>query len=483
MNLKSVEKQENGTAVLTIEVDAKAFDAAVEKVYRQNRNSIQLPGFRRGKAPRKLVEQMYGADIFYEDAVNSLYPDALEDATKEAELDTVGYPDVKVETLGAEGFTFVATVGLKPVPVLGEYKGITAVRTPVEVTEEDIDGEMFPLIRRATRHVTVERAAQNGDIAVIDFVGTRDGVPFEGGTGSDYELELGSGTFIPGFEEQVEGLSAGEEKDVNVTFPEDYGTAELAGAPAVFHVTVKEVKEIQKPVVDDDFAQDVSEYNTLAELRASLGENLKARREKNAQQSFEEAVLGKLIENTQMVIPDCMVEYEADRTMQSYERQFQGKGFTFDQYLGMMGMTRQQFRETAKTGALRQIQGDLCYTAVADAENIQPSDEEIEAQVQEMAEEYGEDAVQVREMISQENLVEITRIALAKKLVIDSAIAETPAEEKTGEESPAAAPVEEKPAKKKTTRKKPAKKTAPEEEPPVGETPAAEAPTEEKTAE
>jgi len=433
MNLKNVEKKEKNTAVLTIEVGAEEFDAAVEKVYRKNKGMISLPGFRKGKAPRKLVEQMYGADVFYEDAVNDLYPVALTEAVKESGLDMVGYPSVEMQTLGKEGFTFNATIAIRPVPVLGEYKGVEAPKAEVTITPEDVDGEMKPLITRATRQVAVERPAQSGDTVVIDFEGFRDGVAFEGGKGEQYPLELGSGSFIPGFEDQLIGASAGEEKDVNVTFPEDYGAADLAGAAVVFKVKVHEVKESQAPALDDEFAKDVSEFETLEELRADLEKKLRERREETAQKDFENAVLSKLIETTEMDVPEAMVEYEADRIIEDYENRMQGAGFTFDQYLQMMGTNRAEFRENAKIAALRQIQGDLIFGAIADAENIQPTAEEIDAEYTRLSEQYDMEVDTIKSAVPEEEIVHQLRTTMASKLVYEAAVATAPAAEEAAD--------------------------------------------------
>lgn len=434
MNLKNVEKKEKNTAVLTIEVGAEEFDAAVEKVYRKNKSVISLPGFRKGKAPRKLVEQMYGADVFYEDAVNDLYPVALTDAVKESGLDMVGYPSVEMQNLGKEGFTFTATIALRPVPVLGQYKGIEAPKAEVTITAEDIDNEMKPLVTRATRQVVVERPAQNGDTVVIDFEGFKDGVAFEGGKAEQYPLELGSGSFIPGFEDQLVGTSAGEEKDVNVTFPEDYGAADLAGAAVVFKVKVHEVKESQVPTLDDEFAKDVSEFETLDELKADLEKKLRTRREESAQKDFENAVLSKLIENTEMDVPEAMVEYEADRIVEDYENRMQGVGFTFDQYLQMMGTNRAEFRENAKVAALRQIQGELIFAAIAEAEKLEPSDEDVEKEYQDLADQYNMELDAVKKTVPREEIVRQLKGNMAAKFVYDAAVATVP----VAEEAPAA---------------------------------------------
>ncbi|MBR1781671.1 MAG: trigger factor [Oscillospiraceae bacterium] len=443
MNLKNVENKEKNTVVLTVEVPADEFDAAVEKVYRRSKGSIALPGFRKGKAPRKLVEQMYGADIFYEDAVNDLYPVALSEAVKESGLDMVGYPSVEMKELGKDGFTFEATIATRPVPVLGEYKGIHAPKAEVVITEQDIEDELFPYIRRATTQAEVERPAANGDIVTIDFEGFKDGVAFDGGKAEGYDLELGSGSFIPGFEDQIIGMSAGDEKDIDVTFPEDYGAPDLAGAPVVFKIKLHTVKENQKPELDDDFAQDVSEFDTLDEFKADLEKKLRERREKKAQEDFEGAILDKLIEGSELDVPDTMVQYEVDRTVEDYQNRLQGAGFTFEQYLQMMGSNLASFRAEAQVAALRQIQGDLIFAAIADAEDIQPTEEQIADEIKRLAEQYDMDEEQIKTNVPESEILRIVRNSLASKLVYDSAVIDnTPAEEP---EAPAAeaAPVEE----------------------------------------
>ena len=374
---------------------------------------------------------MYGADVFYEDAVNDLYPVVLTEAVKESGLDMVGYPSVDMKELGKDGFTFEATIALRPVPVLGEYKGITAPKAVVEVTAEDIESEMKPFINRASQQVAVERPAQNGDTVVIDFEGFKDDVAFEGGKAEKYPLELGSGSFIPGFEDQLVGTSAGDEKDVSVTFPEDYGAEDLAGAPVVFKVKVHEVKETKVPELDDEFAKDVSEFETLDEFKADLEKKLKERRETSAQQEFENAVLTKLIENTEMEVPDAMVEYETDRIIEDYEQRMQGVGFTFDQYLEMMGTNRAAFRENAKTAALRQIQGELIFSAIAEAENVQPTDEQIAEEYQKVADQYEMELDAVKAAVPVEEITRQLRNNMAAQLVYDAAVAEAPAAEET----------------------------------------------------
>jgi trigger factor len=426
MNLKNVEKKEKSTVVLTIEIPAEDFNAAIDRVYRRAKGSMSVPGFRKGKAPRKLIEKMYGADIFYEDALNELYPDALDAAVKEAELEVVGYPQVNVDHMGPDGVQMTATLGVKPEVKLGQYKGIEAPKDSVEVTDEDVDNEMQPLIARATTQETVERPVENGDTAVIDFEGFKDGEAFEGGKGENYSLKIGSGSFIPGFEEQVVGMNVGEEKDLNVTFPEDYGAAELAGAPVVFHVKVNEIKADVVPEIDDEFAKDVSEFETLEELKADLRAKVEKRKTDAAQSAFETAVMDKAIANAEMEVPDTMVEYELDRQMQNFEQRIAGYGMKLDQYLSMMGTNRQEFAENQRPGALRSIQQDLLLEAVVKAENIEASQEEKDAEVKRLSEEFGMEEDKVRAAVSEEQLAYGVQVQKASNVIVESAVAVAP---------------------------------------------------------
>ena len=317
MNVKSKEKQENSAIELVIEVGAEEFEAAVDKVYRKNRKNIAVPGFRKGHAPRKIIEGMYGSGVFYEDAIDELYPNAYAQAVEQEGLDPVAYPKVEVLEVGKDGFTFKALVTVKPEYKIGEYKGLAASKEEVNITDEDVENELKPFIQRATRLVNVEREAKEGDTVLIDFEGFDNGVPFEGGKGENYALELGSHSFIPGFEEGVVGLKPGDEKDLDVTFPEDY-SPELAGKAVVFKIKVHEVKEPQAPVVDDEFAKDVSEFDTLEEFRKDLAEKLRDRREHAAEHAFEDAVTDALIGVLEVELPEAMVDFRADQVLQEY---------------------------------------------------------------------------------------------------------------------------------------------------------------------
>ena len=447
MNVKSVEKQEKSIVELVIEVSGEEFEAAIEKVYKKQRSKISVPGFRKGKAPRKIIEGMYGSGVFYEDAINEIYPEAYSQAVEQEKLDVVAWPQVEIQEVGKDGFTFKAKVTVRPEVKLGEYKGLTAEREEVTVTDEDLDNELKPYINRATRAVTVEREAKLGDTVVIDFEGFKDDVAFEGGKAEGFSLELGSGTFIPGFEDQLVGTKAGDEKDLNVTFPEDYQAEELAGAPVVFKVKVHEVKEKQLPTVDDEFAKDVSEFETLADLKKDLGDKLKARREDAAQHAFENALIEQVVENMEVEIPEAMVDAEAEKLVNNYTQRVTSQGIPFDQYLAMMGMTMEQMKEQAKESALKQVQSDLALGAIVDAEKIEVTDEEVEAEIKRLAEQYNMTEEQLKKVLIVEDLKRDLCRQKAAHVVFDSA--------KTGKA----------PAKKKTTKKKADAETEGEEKP------------------
>ena len=350
MKVTNVEKLEKSMVALTIQADAQEFEAAIDKVYKKQRGRILVPGFRKGHAPRKIIETMYGAQVFYEDAVNEIYPDLFAQAAEQEKLDTVAYPDVELLDVNKDGFSFKATVAVRPEVKLGKYKGLTAPKDEVKVTEKDIDEELKPYIQRATRMVDVERKAKKGDTVNIDFEGFMGGKAFDGGKGEGLDLELGSGSFIPGYEDQLVGVKAGAEKDVVVTFPEEYGAQELAGKEATFKVTVHAVKEKAEPKLDDEFAKDVSEFDTLAELRKDLGDKLTQRREKQARSAFEEALLDQVTEDLTVEIPDPMVDYRAQQMIEDYSQRITSQGISFEQYLAMTGMTVDILKAQAMEG-------------------------------------------------------------------------------------------------------------------------------------
>ena len=454
MKVTSVEKKEKSTVELTIQVGAEEFEAAVQKAYLKNRSSISVPGFRKGKAPRKIIEGMYGAGVFYEDAVNAIAPGAYDQAVKEQNLDDVGYPKMEIQEVGKDGFTFKALVSVRPEVKLGTYKGITAPKEEKEVTQEDVDGELKPYIDRATRLVSVQREARNGDTAVIDFEGFDNGTPFEGGKGENYELKLGSGSFVPGFEEQIVGMKAGEEKDLNITFPQDYHP-DLAGKPVVFHVKVNEVKEAQAPQVDDEFAKDVSEFETLADFRKDLADKLSQRRAQQAQADFENKVMEQLVANMECEIPDGMVDVQLDKLMEDYAMRLQSQGISMEDYQKMMGVNRDIIRDSARPSALRQVQMELALTAVAQAENLEVTQEEFEAEYDRLAKQYNIPVEQVKAAVGEEDLKKDLLLKKASNLVLAQAQV-GPAPQAQEESAQEEAPKEEKP---KRTRKKKTEET------------------------
>ncbi len=423
MNVKSVEKKENSTVELIVEVGREEFEAAIEKVYKKQRGKISVPGFRKGHAPRKVIEGMYGSGVFYEDAINELYPEAYATAVDQENLDVVAWPNVEIQEVGKDGFTFKATVTVRPEVKLGQYKDLTAPKEETTVTDEDVQNELRPYIQRATNLISVDREAQNGDTVVIDFEGFKDGEPFEGGKAEGHSLELGSGMFIPGFEDQVLGMKAGDEREINVTFPEDYGAKELAGQPAVFKVKVQEVKEKEEPALDDEFAKDVSEFDTLDAFKADLADKLKKRREEAAQRTFENALMEQVVANMEVEIPEAMVDYEADQLVNNYARRVTSQGISFDQYLTLMGMTMEQMKEQAKESARKQVESDLALGAIVDAEKLEVSDEEVDAEIKKLAEEYKMEEEAVRKALVLDDLKKDMCRRKAAELVFSTATA------------------------------------------------------------
>lgn len=466
MNVKSVEKQEKNTVELVIEVSHEEFEAAIDKVYRKQRGKISVPGFRKGKAPRKVIEGMYGFGVFYEDAINESYIEYYEQAAKQAELDAVSWPQVEVLDVGKDGYTFKAVVAVRPEVTLGEYKGLTAEKEAVKVTDEDVENELKPFISRATRMVTVEREARLGDTVVIDFEGIMDGKPFEGGHAEGHSLELGSGSFVPGFEDQLVGVKAGEEKDLDITFPEDYHP-DMAGKSVVFKVRVNEVKEAQPPVVDDEFAKDMSEFDTLEAFKKDLAEKIQGRREVQAKHAFEESLIRQAMDNMQVEIPDAMVDFRGDQMINDMAQRMAAQGIAFDQYVAMMGMTPETMRESVQSAALEQIRRELLLDAVVAAESITVSDEEMDAEYASMAEQYGMELDKVKEGVPAESVRRQLTTKKAEAVIVESGKVgkapskkKAPAKKKTekvekeaAEEAKAEAEGEEKP-KKRTTRKK-----------------------------
>ena len=457
MTVKSCEKLEKSRVALTIETSAEEFEAAVNKAYLKMRGKINVPGFRVGKAPRKIIEKMYGAEVFYEEAVNIILPDAYEAAVKEQGLETVGYPQVELESCTKDGVVFKCTVAVYPEVKLGQYKGLEAPKAEVKVAAADVNARLKEMADRNSRLVSVERAVKKGDTADIDFEGFDNGVAFDGGKGENFDLEIGSGSFVPGFEEQLIGMKAGEEKDIDITFPENY-TPELAGKPVVFHVKVNEVKVKEVPAIDDEFAKDVSEFDTLKDLKADIKKKMTAERTEAAQRAFEDVLMAKVAEGVEADIPQEMVELQAERMMEQFKQQLASQGIPFDQYLKMTGTTEADFRQQAEGPASEQVKMDLAVEAIIKAEGLEASDEDVENEMKSVAEKYGMDLDTVKKYLRPEDVKEQVVREKVMKLVADNAVAVAPAEEKAELEVEGEI-VEKKPAKKAAAKKAESEKT------------------------
>ncbi|MCI8373308.1 MAG: trigger factor [Lachnospiraceae bacterium] len=421
-----VENLEKNMAKLTIEVDVSTVEKALESAYKKNKKKINVPGFRKGKVPRAMIEKMYGPAIFYEDAVNEMIPPAYAEAAEECELDIVSQPSIDIVQIEkGKPFIFTAEVAVKPEVTLGEYKGVEIEKINVEVTDEEVEAEVNKERESNARTISVDdRAVENGDITIIDFEGFKDGQPFEGGKAENYTLTIGSGAFIPGFEEQLVGANIGEEVTISVTFPEEYQEKSLAGQPAEFKVTVKEIKVKEYPELDDDFAQDVSEFDTLAEYKEDVRKTLMEQKEKEADSKREEAVLDKVIENAQMDIPDLMVETQTRQLAEDFARRISQQGLSVEQYFQFTGLTPETFLEQMKPQALRRIQSRLVLEKAAEVENIQISEEKFNEELENMAKAYQTDIDKFKEMMGEEEEKQIRddlAVMEALKLMKESA--------------------------------------------------------------
>lgn len=414
-----VEKLEKNMAKLTIEVSAEDLDKAMEKAYQKQKSRISLPGFRKGKAPRKMIESMYGKGVFMEDAVNSLVPQEYTKALGECDLEIVSQPEINVTQMEpGKALIFTADVAVKPEVTLGDYKGVEVPKSEIAVTDEEVDAEVKKEQDKNARTVAVEdRAAANGDITTIDFEGFVDGVAFEGGKGTDYALTLGSGTFIPGFEDQLVGANTGDHVEVKVTFPEEYQAKELAGKEAVFQCDVKKIETKEVPELDDEFAKDVSEFDTLAEYKEDVKKKLTEKKEKEARTAKENAAVDKAIENAQMDIPELMTKTECRQMMDDFSRRMQQQGLSMDQYFQFTGQSMDKMMEDMKPQALKRIQTRLVLEKVAEAENIQPSEEEITEEIQKMADAYKMEADKIREAIGESGLEQMKKDMAVQKAV------------------------------------------------------------------
>lgn len=416
MELK-VDKLEKNMAKLTIEVPAERVEKAIDNAYKKSRGNISVPGFRKGKVPRQMIEKMYGEGFFYEDAANEMIPEAFEQAAMQCELEIVSHPDIDVLKIKKnEPFVFTATVAVKPEVELGQYRGVEVDKIEVEVSEEEIQAELEKVREQNSRLVPVEdRNVQDGDITSIDFEGFVDGVAFEGGKGEDYSLTIGSHSFIDTFEEQLVGAKIGEEKQINVTFPEEYHSEELKGKPAMFKVTVKEIKVKELPELDDEFASEVSEFETLEEYKEDLKRELAGKKEAEAKRTKENQVIDRLIENSKIDVPDLMVQTQARQMANEFANRIASQGISMEQYMQITGLTEEKMVDQMKPQAMRTIQTSLILEAIVEKEKIEASEEEYSKEIQTMADMYKMEADKLKEMISENEEKQIkTDIAVQK---------------------------------------------------------------------
>ena len=419
-----VEKLENNTAKLTIEVPAEEFDKAIMKAYQKNKNKFNVPGFRKGKVPYAMVEKMYGAAVFYEDAANYVIPDAYANAATESELEIVARPDINVTQIEkGKPFIFEAEVTLKPEIKLGKYKGVKVEAMDTTVTDEDVQAELDKVKEQNARLVAADdKAVEDGDQTTIDFEGFVDGEAFEGGKGEDYPLTIGSHSFIDTFEEQLIGKKVGEEVEVNVTFPEEYQAKELAGKPAMFKVTIKEIKVKEYPEIDDDFAQDVSEFDTLDEYKADIKKNLEDKKTQEAESDKESKVIEAIVKDSEMDIPEKMIEAQAQQMLEEFAQNIAMQGISFEQYLQFTGATVEQLREQVTPQAKARVESSLVLEAIVKAEKIEATDEEFDEEVKKMAERYQMEVDKINELLSDDDKNNIKADICAKKaakLVVD----------------------------------------------------------------
>ena len=422
-----VEKLEKNMAKLTVEVPAENVEKAIQGAYNKMKKSINIPGFRKGKAPRQLIEKMYGKEVFYNDEIDAMLPSAYSDAVEECGEEIVSHPQIDVVQIeSGKPFVFTATVAVKPAVELGEYKGIQVEKAPIEVKDEEIEAQITKEREANSRTVTVDdRAVAQGDIVTLDFEGFVDGVAFEGGKGENYDLTIGSNTFIPGFEDQLVGAEIGKELDVNVTFPEEYGAKELAGKAAVFKCKVNGIKVKELPAVDDEFAQEVSEFDTLDEYKADIKAKLLKEKEDEAARAKEDAVIGKIIEGAKMEIPDAMVEYQTRQMLDEFAQRIQSQGISLDQYFQFTGLTEEKYMEEMKPRALQNIQSRLVLEAVAQAENLVAEEADIEEEIKKMADMYKMEADKIKELLGERQMEEMKKdiaVQKAAKLVAEAAV-------------------------------------------------------------
>ena len=425
MNVKSIEKKGN-EATIVVEIDKELMESGVNSAYMKARKNIMVPGFRKGKAPRKMIEALYGAHVFYEDGLEEIFPDVYKFAVVDQDIKAIGRPSLTDMDINEEGIvTLTLTTELYPEVTLGEYKGLKVKKEKVKITDEQVSAELDRMAQNVASTETVERAAEMGDTANIDFEGFDNGVAFDGGKGEGFDLKLGSGSFVPGFEEQVVGMSAGDEKDIDITFPEDY-KAELAGKAVVFHVKVNKVTATNLPAMDDEFAKDVSEFETLEELKADIRAKAKEQAQKQADAAFEQACVDKAAENTTVDMPKALIEAELDNQMERFGYQLQMSGYSMDAYAKMMGGDMNTMRNAFRPAAEKQAKINVTLTKIIEAESIAVSDEEMNAEYESMAKQYELELDKVKGMVPADEIKNSLEMRKAIKVIVDSAVTSTP---------------------------------------------------------
>ena len=453
MNVKNIEKKGN-EATIVVEIDKELMESGVNKAYMKARKSIMIPGFRKGKAPRKMIEAMYGAHVFYEDGLEEIFPEVYEYAVVKQDVKAIGRPSLTDMDISEDGIvTITLTTETYPEVTLGEYKGLKVEKEAVSITDEQVEAELDRMAQNVASTETVERAAEMGDTANIDFEGFDNGVPFDGGKGENFDLKLGSGSFVPGFEEQVVGMAAGEEKDIDITFPEDYHK-ELAGKAVVFHVKVNKVTVTNVPAKDDEFAKDVSEFETLEELKADIRAKAQEEAEKKAQSAFEQACVDKVAENTTVDMPKALVEAELDNQMERFGYQLQMSGYSMDAYAKMMGGDLNTMRNAFRPAAEKQAKINVTLAKIVEAEGITVSDEDVEAEYAAMAKQYELELDKIKGMVPADEIKTSLETRKAVSVIVDSAKATAPKKAATKKRAP---------RKTKAAEEKPVEETAAEE--------------------
>ncbi|MBE6715768.1 MAG: trigger factor [Ruminococcaceae bacterium] len=444
--LKSAEKTGTNEFTLALSISAEDFEKAVNKAYNKEKGNIAIPGFRKGKAPRAIIEKRYGEGVFYDDALDIAFPEAYEKAVEEAGITPVDNPfDFDIKEIGKNGVELICKVTVKPEVKIENYKGLSAVKSPTEVTDEEVEADLQKKLEQNARIIPVEgRAVQNGDIAVIDFEGFADGEAFEGGKAEEYELEIGSGSFIPGFEDQIIGHSVDEEFDVNVNFPEDYAET-LAGKAATFKIKLHAIKAKELPVADDEFVKDVSEFDTLDEYKADIRKTLEDQKKTASDRNFENEIFDKLANILDAEIPEVMINRTVDNMISEFRYNVESQGIPFEQYLGYLGMSVDSIKETYRERAEKEVKIELALEKIAELENIEITDEDVEAEYKTMSEKYGVDIDTVKKAVMADTVKKELKARKASAIVTDNAVEEGAPKKKAAAKKPAA---------KKTTKKK-----------------------------